>query len=219
MYGLSDELGTAIDTDVEAAPRAWFGYTSGNGRGVRARWWAFNHGFEGTFEDGLVDLHQSWDLDVVDLEVTSRSPIGCHWNALLAGGLRYVHSDSTEVLSDEFGAESAKYLSDSLGGTLGLEVQRPYFWNISTFANVRGSVLFGDEKADHPILFSEEDALFTIWEAQAGLQWSRQTWGNANLFGRVAGEVQHWDRAQFTVLGGRDAIGFAGLSFAMGVMR
>src|SRR5690606_37915676 len=111
--------------------------------------------------------------------------------------------------------------NSSIGLTLGGELRRCIGNGLAGFLNTRASVLMGDED-ENAILTGnwvrvdeELDNIYYIWEAQAGVQWTRELQDNGYLFARAAVEVQVWDNVsgEFGVDGG-EAWGLGGMAFS-----
>jgi hypothetical protein len=234
------------DFQMYAAPRLWLGYTSCSGLGCRVRWWRMDlqasdqieftdlggGQFAETFRG---EISASLDAQTIDFEVTDDLFLGQKWDLVVSGGLRYARFDWTSAQDGELSSSFdgvREYRKGSgrefegLGGTAAVELYRPWFRRVGLFANLRGSVMYGERGG----LFVEQDpardvdiyeqgdtggVVTSIWEAQLGVDWTREVGHGMYLTGRVAGEVQYWDSMLFN----NTDIGFAGMTFAVGLIR
>ena len=229
----------APEFDFYAAPRLWLGYTCCNGLGFRVRWWQFDQNassnvdfFDVNHSSFIGTVSGSFDVNALDFEITDTLIVGGKWDLMVSGGLRYAKfgwTQSSEGTLTLFGGQQDDvFYSDAdgfegTGGTAALELHRNVLGRFGVFANVRGSLLFGDAT-----LVTETEGDFlppgasdkvmgvvrSVWEAQLGADWTHELWHGLYLTGRVAGEVQYWD----SMVANTDA-GFAGVTFAVGLIR
>ena len=229
----------APEFDFYAAPRLWLGYTCCSGLGLRVRWWQFDQ--NASSDVNFVDMSQnsfvgttsgSFDVEAIDFEVTDALIVGNKWDLTFSGGVRYAKfgwtqsSEGTLSLltgqeGDVFYADTDKF--EGVGGTAAMELHRNVLGRLGVFANVRGSLLYGDATL---VTVTEGDFLppgasdiivgvvRSVWEAQLGADWTHELWNGLYFTGRVAGEVQYWD----SMVANTDA-GFAGMTFAVGLIR
>jgi hypothetical protein len=210
----ASEINQHLGWELGAAPRLWVGYTACNGLGLRARYWQFDQRTTGTIVGlfGDTPVRQAFDLDVVDLEVTTRSPVGLCWDLLLAGGLCYVHREY-EQKDDVFITSAAQ--GDYLGATVAAELRRPWGCGVSLYGTGRASVLIGDtDVLGFGMSTSVEDDIFAVFEGQLGLEWCRRLANGSQLYARLAGELQYWD-AGFPE---DRSFGLAGLAVGLGLL-
>jgi hypothetical protein len=229
--------------DFYGAPRLWLGYTCCNGLGFRVRWWQFD---QNASEDvSFLDQNQnsftgtvgaSYDVNTLDFEITDALIVGRKWDLMLSGGIRYakfrraqLSDGSLDFFSTEGGAQHlGGDTFEGAGATAALELHRNVFRRIGVFTNIRGSLLYGDAEvfslweSDESISNFIPDSqagkivgvVRSVWEAQLGVDWTHEMWQGVYLTGRVAGEVQYWD----SMVANTD-VGFAGLTFAVGLIR
>jgi hypothetical protein len=224
---------TSFDWDFEYSPRIELGYVVPcTGIGCRARYWQFDHNtsasvvdtglgaffvnlIDGIFIGGTGNGHtisttHGLDLDVADLDVLVRSELSCgHVN--WSGGLRYVRMDQSyaALRTDGAGvfldAVSSDHSFEGIGPTLAVEgVRRLGLEGWSFFANLRGSLVFGESKLDmsrtltagvNSVLSAANDAdALIIGEVQLGVQYECFVAG-AMWFARAAVEAQYWPSA------------------------
>lgn len=162
--------------DYDVAPRAWFGYTTASGLGLRTRYWQYNQSAEpfqsppGTVASAQVVtvifpaaivavppavLNSSDKLEVhtVDFEGTQEMQFG-KLSLLAGGGLRYAmmeqQSEAT-VTNSGVVTQSLSWLRrfEGVGPTIAVEVERPLGNCGLAFVGVfRGSLLFGHKDLD-----------------------------------------------------------------------
>jgi hypothetical protein len=154
-----------LDPDFETSRRAWIGWQRGDGLGVRARYWEFDHAFiapatippwTSTFQvvvlglrhPNVANVFHNWDAYTVDLEVfdtTNLNGLEVTWSA----GIRYVEYEEVRGFSQSFAIGAATVATmkqfSGIGLTAGLEVRRAVTTNIGVFASSRFSTAMGDE--------------------------------------------------------------------------
>ena len=150
--------GEAPGFDHDPAARLWVGYTGDQGLGVRARWFEYEN--LNPENVGVPFLIESFDLTMVDVEVTDKFKLG-HWEGLISGGLRYADYK-------EFGFFDADQMTDSLGPVIGLELTRCVNDRWSLFGIARTSLQFADHGLDNddPVT----NLFFSITEIQLGAE-------------------------------------------------
>ncbi len=149
----------------------------------------------------------SLKLETWDWEATQRLD-GCPLSLTLAGGLRYVrtNSDLSGLILSAAGAptgeaEFVHFDFEGIGPTLALDARRQLGFNLALLASARGSVAFGSTQVTALELnagggFAEsfttdrDDGLY-IAELLLGVEWSWQMCGS-RLFARATYEGQYW---------------------------
>lgn len=223
--GIQGVQGTDFSFDLEPSPRLWLGYSAPSGLGIRARYWEFDHAISGpSIVAGRTET-VAFDTYAIDLEFTGWAGASPQWNILLGGGVRYVeyteHSHSTINLTGALGLLH-EFQFSGFGPTVSAYVYRPMRWNFGPFANLRGSVLMGDEVEISTSISNdtELDNIRSIWELQLGAQWrpNLRWWGNWLI--RAAYEVQYWNHfSGEEFYDGGESVGFGGVVLAAEVMR
>ena len=217
---------TDLSFNLKASPRAWLGYSNSEGLGLRARYWQFDHSVSGSSDVAGRDDSARFDVYVLDGELTSSEWIGQHWDVTLAGGLRYVEYEETRVSTTRATGAIFRYHEfgfSGLGPTLAASVSRPLGGGFSIFADSRASVVVGDEReiVTGPVEEDREsDNIRLIGDLQLGSQWSRPIRGGGEFFVRAASEAHYWDTfSGEDFFDGGESVGFAGVSFAVGIAR
>lgn len=178
IYDAPQDLSTAgsFDYDYELAPRVWLGYVGPDGRGVRARYWQFEHSgrarsltqtdpniFYGadwihpwgmitamtTGVGDVMNITNSLKAQALDLEVTQTLNF-CRAEIMLGAGLRYA------LLEKEFDAVipgvdflTARHDFEGVGPTISMDVRLPIdcYGCWSLYGGCRYSILFGESWA------------------------------------------------------------------------
>lgn len=184
-------------------------------------------------------------LDVWDFEATGETGVG-RWILLFCGGFRYAHlSQNYDALHTSrrrfFGIVpfdivddlSAGHNFNGAGPTIAIEARRPVGNSgLSLFANLRGSMLFGQSKQQvnqttitqtgdlAPIVVtasaeSVRDTVLPVAELEMGVEYSRN-WSAVRPFLRSGLVAQTWfDAGSASNLDGN--LGFLGLSVTAGL--
>jgi hypothetical protein len=217
--------GTDLEGDYDPAYRLWAGYQGSDGLGFRVRYWEFNHTISGASNvAGRTDA-LGVDAYILDAEFFDSMNLGCNWDATWFSGFRYMEFDhlrQSTLNTTGAVANSSEFDNAAYGLTLGGELRRCIGAGLAGFINTRGSVLFGDQSEydENGLVDSELDNLYYIWEAQAGVQWTRELEMGGYLFARAAAEVQYWNNiVGEPIFDGGEAVGFGGVSFSAGVIR
>lgn len=226
---------------MQPGPLVWLGVEAIDGWGARVRYWqtsgknfAFNQPIltPGDTVDELIDL----DMFTIDAEVTKHGEIGS-WDVLASFGGRFAELRKL-IAADVFSPSTAESefnvqdINANAGGiTLGLELTRPIGSSgIEVYGGLRVSDLWGNASLDsitcviqsgvgHVLPFSAQKSIdLTIWEAQVGLQCSKDIvcW-KGTAFARCGFEYQGWN---FTPgKGVLDSLDMYGLACAVGFTR
>ena len=213
-----------LDPNYEAAPRFWVGYQGTDGLGWRVRYWEFNHGTDGDSVVAGDTSELNVDTYVFDLEFVDSMSLGCYWDASVFSGFRYVEFDEDRIRRDNATGvieDLDAFGTSPWGLTLGGELRRCIGNGLAAFVNTRGSVLYGDEtEVDSGDFDRELNNLYFIYEAQAGVQATRELEMGGYLFARGAAEVQFWDNfVGEEGFDGGESVGFGGLSLSAGIIR
>ncbi|MCS7236926.1 MAG: hypothetical protein NZ899_01495 [Thermoguttaceae bacterium] len=225
--------GPFTEWGYEPAWRFWLGYQGANGAGVRVRYFEFDH--NQTYFDpeklenaNVRDISLDYDAWYVDIEYFDNVQIG-HWNAILHGGARHAELtrfDSIRWLEDPILYEN-RVLAKGWGLTAGVELRRPTVWMINLYADLRGSILFGDsvgqafqngQQVDGSFL---ENGTGAILEISTGVEKAWDLASGAQIFGRLGAEAQYWDGfiREFGNAEQGEAFGLFGWTFAVGLLR
>ena len=177
--------------DFNEGFRWWLGYQGAGGLGVRVR--AFD--YQQTVGASDVDI-QSFDFEVYDAV-----QLGCNWDLIIGGGVRYL-----DFLNDTNGGGD-----DFIAGTglvLTAELYRHISDRAALYAIGRTSIVGGDGAVGGVI--ADNLTTFTT-EIQIGAQLHRE-WNGGLLFARAGWEAQTYDEPQendelITLLGGVLSVG------------
>jgi hypothetical protein len=204
------------DWDAQVTPRFWFGYQNGNCRGIRFRYWEFDH------TSNVNNVNLDFRINQPNVPVTSTAGLNfiaadaelfqkvC-WgplNMTLSGGVRWAKArmNRAYVAANGF-ALAAETDFEGAGPTIGIESRIPLGCSerLAFVSNARGSLVFGDTsklfQGANPGLafadaFDEEFDMIYILEMQLGLEYSRETrYGRAFVRGMFEG--QYWGNAGF----------------------
>lgn len=198
-----------LDYDFDVSGRYSLGGRGANGTGMRVRYWQWEHlaatdsivtgpndlavtsvSLPGTditevvfaaFGDTL-DVFHRLEMNTLDLEVTQDFQLGS--SALrIAGGIRYLRLDQTFGANDDNAIvpESLRYRQsfEGIGPTVAMELTRAIGFNLSFYAQARGSVTFGER--DEYLVYdfvgggsaytrSGADEMISVGELGIGLQ-------------------------------------------------
>ena len=178
-----------LSEQYQLSTRTVLGYENCCGLGGRARYWQYDHTVQ------ILDPADiAMDIDVVDLEVTSR--IGFRsTDFLLGGGFRYVHW----TIADGDGAEIE--LQDAVGLTVAADARTPlctYCNNRWSFVyGARWSILGGDWEGDNDIVDTigttniVRDDNIVVTELYTGVEYLFCLSGY-DFFTRGTVEMQNW---------------------------
>jgi hypothetical protein len=224
--GSGTALHTDIDPDYDTAYRLWAGYQGSDGLGWRVRYWEYDHSYSAANAalPGLLTDSFGVDTYVLDLEFIDSMNLGCNWDASWFGGFRYLEFEHIRTRSTLLGVTTAyeEFDTAAWGLTFGGELRRCIGNGLAGFVNARSSVLYGDESEYGlgGLVDDELNNIYFMYEAQAGVQWTRELEQGGYLFARAATEVQYWDNFVGEVgVDGGEAVGFGGLSFSAGIIR
>ncbi|MBW3541689.1 MAG: hypothetical protein KY476_15580 [Planctomycetes bacterium] len=225
-----------FEWNLKYSPRLELGYLNCDGMGWRARYWHFDHGTElnaaaanvnGDIEveialepditidvaaNGTIETRHSLDVYTFDLEAVGRRE-SCEGGVTGSIGLRYARSEQNYKALDRIATGAvedivtSRHFIQGVGPTLSGEVRRQMRGNVSLFANLRGSLLYGESdwvasednnpvgSVDDVISIEGSQDLLSIAELQLGVDYRRMTDSGRAVFARVAFETQYWANA------------------------
>jgi hypothetical protein len=245
--------------DTELTPRVWLEYGSCDGPGMRVRWWQFDHAADAVTADapangfgqvfpppfGNIDISinvpgqsmtATTDLDAytIDTEGIIRQCFG-PWQLEAAGGVRFAEIrqhylvESRDDDATLLGSIDFDHSFRGVGPTIALEARRCVGRRLGAFANLRGSLLFGEAESSlvagedldlaQPFTTRENtarDDLLPIGELQIGLDWHTPLDGSMEFFSRFALEGHLWQDAGNATSEDGD-LGFFGFSISTGL--
>ena len=185
--GVEDGAGDDGEFDFEASPRITLGYANCNGRGVRVRYWDYDHDTRSD-DGGLIDV----DTYNVDFELFQVLSLPCRTTLDMSVGIRYndfFHFFEDGVLGQE------QHSFDGIGGMFALAGRVDLNCNLSAYARFREVIMMDDAQFD-TLGGLENDVTRPIPElgfgllyrscnlvAHAGVEW--QNWGNYTSNGLV----------------------------------
>ncbi len=234
-----------LDLGWEAAPRIWLGVENCNGWGARARYWQldaernrFGLTLDALTTPVIADFSQQLEVYDIDCELTRRIEVG-HWNLLGSFGGRFGSLD--RLLMGNSLAQGPPGLSEFLsfetetnaGGITGaIEMSTPIgVGGLEAFGSLRASPLWGTTTASvnarenmngTASSFSDTarvNTQLTIWEAQVGLQCTKQlACCQGSVFARCAFEYQSWNLSQIEEVPD-PSVDLYGVAFAIGFTR
>jgi hypothetical protein len=186
------------DFNYDEAFRFWLGYQGAGGLGVRMR-----------FFDADLDAANGDFVDVrtVDLEVYDTFELGCNWDLLLAGGLRYADVRA----NDGGGAAGDTEAIFGTGPVLTAELYRHISDRAALYAIGRQSILAGGGLDNGAV---NTDRTTFVSELQLGLQVHRD-WNGGLAFARAGWEAQYYD----AILDGDESVCLMGGVLSVGLMR
>lgn len=225
--GMRGFTGQDVEFGYDMAPRITLGVSDSTGLGGRVRWTEFNHMADAAHVAGTDTV--DFNISVMDLEATLASQLGTNWDALVFGGLRHVDYSQTLAWYNVNGALAGEVMETSggIGLTVGGELRRNVYRNLSVFGGVRASVMMADEGVRFALApvnnLTVVDTVKYIWETQLGAELTQTLPSGGLFFLRGAFEVQCWDgynvNPWYFGAGEFDAIGLGGFTLGAGIMR
>ncbi len=226
--------------------RGWLGYQNCEGWGIRGRFWDFRDSQDvSNFDSDILFANGTYALQAytIDVEATKEITSDC-WSFEGAFGARYARLEQDQTLiatstSETESAFASRYVSGT-GITSFLEGRRSVGdGNFSLFANVRGSLLWGDDygavggtiNAARASMQNATSNTLYIIETQIGAEWTHQMECICGtFFVRGAYEFQQWtagDHLGLSLDNGNAFhaapesanVAFNGLAFAIGFRR
>jgi hypothetical protein len=186
------------DFNYEDAFRFWIGWQREDGLGVRLR--VFDY-------DDEADNGDTISVESIDAEIYDTVEIGCHWDLVIGGGIRYLEFE------DDFGGTlfTANNQFFGVGPVVTAELYRHISERAALYAIARQSILVGSGEEDFT---NTDDTTTSVSELQLGAQVHRP-WNSALLFGRIGWEAQAYhdihDSEEMTTL--------MGVGFSAGISR
>ena len=196
------EHGSGDDTDqefdFESSPRVTVGLVGPDGLGIRARWWDYDHKNHGA----------SVDTENIDIEFYEELCLTCYTSIEFSVGIR-IHDYEERGLARRYEGESYfdgdVFDYDSVGGILGIELNRQLAVGGALYARLREAILM-DDFDDGMIGAIRHDTTQTHTEIGFGYE-KTGCMGCAIVTVRAGAEWQNWQNYGFS---GREAVGFGG---------
>jgi len=178
IYDAPQNLSTAdsFEYDYEITPRMWLGYVGSGGRGVRARYWQFEHsgrpraltqtdpniiyGADWIHPWGMItalttgvgqtmSITNSIEAQALDLEATQTMNFG--WTEIMfGGGLRYAYLETKfDAVIPGVDFLTARHDFEGIGPTISMDVRLPicYCEGLAMYGGGRYSIMFGQSWA------------------------------------------------------------------------
>ncbi|MCA9035557.1 MAG: hypothetical protein KDA91_10520 [Planctomycetaceae bacterium] len=208
--------GQLIDHHFESGMRYTLGYRTASGLGLRGRYWSYSHGF--TYDPPFSNSTLYVGAHAADLEIISLQRFR-QWNLEFSSGVRHAKLRYDSPVIGAFGIGQASF--EGVGPTVSVEATRGVGTRgIDIFANVRGSLLFGQINNASMLTYIPtgpiRDEVMQIVENQLGVSWTRTIGHSSVLQLRTAWETQYWMNNTFSddALGIGTNIGFMGPTIA-----
>ncbi|MCI0359471.1 MAG: hypothetical protein L0211_13425 [Planctomycetaceae bacterium] len=186
------------DFNYDEAYRFWVGYQRADGLGIRFRYFDF---------DSEADNGDVFETTHTDLEIYDMVQIGCHWDLLVGGGVRYLDVNFSDVGDEVFESFTGP------GPIVTAELYRHISDRAALYAIGRESILVGNFRDDGDL---QEDSTLMVSELQLGGQLHRELASGALLFGRAGWEAQYYHDLSD---GNETPISLIGVGFSAGIMR
>jgi hypothetical protein len=197
---MEDAVGK-LSEQYEFSPRLIAGCETCNGIGARGRFWHYGHQSEFLGDsDGI-----RFDLDVIDIEATSRFAIH-RSDLVVSGGFRWT---TMEIATDD------TVSNNMLGLTFAADLRTAMCSSCdrqwSGICGARFSLLGGDwDGQGGGFVDREQDDNLVVQELYAGVEYLCCMKGGANLFARLVFEMQNWHSDAMAQSADTDSIGFVG---------
>jgi hypothetical protein len=183
------------DFNYEDGFRGWFGYQGAGGLGARLRYFDYQQ----TAANG-----DFVDIEAFDAEVYDTFQVGCNWDLLLGGGIRYLE---TEVL----GNAADLHAIHGVGPVVTAELYRHISDRAALYVIGRQSIVAGDGIFNNALT---TDLTTAATEFQLGGQLHRETNGGL-VFARLGWESQYF----YDLQDGEEGVTLMGLAASIGLMR
>ncbi len=189
--------GNYDDQDYEFAYRLEASYKNADNLGVRLRYFDFE-GTGGSTSSGSSQHYP--EIEAFDLEIFDTFELG-GWDAELSAGIRF--ASFWEGTNDHSDVDF-----DGWGPTAAFEVTHTIVGDLSVYAGVRGSWVFGDDDENY------DDSSTFIAEGTLGLQYEFQLFGSCPTYVRLGMDAQNWsaisddDNEDTSLFGGSLKVGF-----------
>ena len=211
----ADDQGGDYTFDLEGggSQRYEIGYRSSpSSLGFRARFWHFDQDFSASQNpddvgiiawgydeddgavtgvrdvDTLVKATQTFDVEVLDLEVTK----SISRNSLLSFGIRQADFDQGYLADSDEGIVTSEMGFEGVGPTVAFTGEHSLTPSVSVYGGIRGSLLFGDqtlavESPNNDLRLNNEGAMAGAVDTELGIRYTR------GYFYAIAGmEAQYW---------------------------
>jgi hypothetical protein len=186
------------DFNHEEAFRWWVGYQGAGGLGARVR----GFGLGKTAANGDVV-----DISTIDFEIYDAIELGCHWDLIVGGGLRYTDATFDFGAGNGGGAEQIF----GTGPLVTAELYRHISDRAVLYAIAHEAIVAGDGSLGQLVL--TDDTMF-ISELQLGGQLHHEFNGGL-LFARLGWEAQHYK----DVADVGESVTLMGVAASLGFMR
>ena len=193
--GVDDMVYVQPRGNYKASPRVWLSYLNESGVGFRGRYFSYDSDSDRLenveYPDESLQFHVQ--LRTTDIEMLFHKS-GQKWSTLISGGVRITDFEFQDQWFDYDGEYNDRtQLFEGYGPTLSIEARRHGLW-LTPFANIRGSVMYGDRIGRNNLTGALErdiePALYTYFEGQLGLEYTK-TVGSGELFFRTALESHY----------------------------
>jgi hypothetical protein len=185
------------DFNYDEGFRWWLGYQGAGGLGARVR--AFDY-------SQLAANGDIVDIQTADFEVYDAVQLGCNWDVVIGGGLRYTDA---RFLSGAAGTDTQIF---GTGPVVTAELYRHVSDRAALFAIVHESIVAGDANVGGAVAVTD-DTMF-VSEIQLGGQLHREYNGGL-LFARLGWEAQ-WYSDTIDV---GESVSLMGITAGVGLMR
>lgn len=186
------------DFNYDTGFRWWLGYQGAGGLGMRMRGFDYSQ----TAANGDVV-----DVETFDVEVYDSFQLGCNWDVVIGGGIRY--TDNRQVFTN-LATDTQIF---GTGPVVTAELYRHVSDRAALFAIVHESIVAGDANTNAGGPTQTDDTMF-ISEIQLGAQVHREYNGGL-VFARLAWEAQYY--ADTVDVG--ESVTLMGLAAGVGLMR
>lgn len=187
--------------DYEIGYRIW-GAVESDGLGLRVRYFDWDESSPGSGNN------DTYEITVVDIEVTMGMELGCGFNLTGSAGVRY--AEYSDIVDFGEGSRDIDGIDESYGLVIGLELSRCLCGNTAAYASFRHAFMFGDEADESST--NDKYQTYTITELQLGVEF-RCECGFGDIFVRGGAEAQFWagvnddDSENFGLFGGFFGVG------------
>ena len=188
------------DFNYDEGFRWWLGYQGAGGLGVRVR------GFD--YSQIAPNTGDIVDIETIDFEVYDSFQLGCNWDVVIGGGLRYTDS---RFLYNQLGIDTQIF---GTGPVVTAELYRHVSDRAALYVIGRESIVAGDANVTGGTGVGVTDDTMFISELQLGGQLHREYNGGL-LFARLGWEAQWYGD---TVDIG-ESVSLMGVAASVGLMR
>jgi len=167
------------DYGFNVTGRYWLGYEMSDGLGIRARFFEWQH------SRAYLGRNREQAFKIVDVEATLDSTF-YNWELTGIGGIRW---GSIQLDGSDFGEPNPMNF-EGTGLTLGVELRRPFWRNLSLIGGARYSVLCGQTDFEPVSTAVLGDTFIDITEVRLGVEWEMQMGSGGRLFANGVWEHQ-----------------------------